>query len=284
MNQLNWINEHLQVILTVAGVIAYWLTQRRSAEAEKAEAEKEAAERSARPTSLAEAEAADESRAERVREEIRRKIAARRSGGEPVRSVEEAARFVIALLDAAGVQQAALVQVPDLRAEIGLEQLRGEAPEEVAQVGHIAQQHALGVVVAGRVHRLGQVDDDRAVGRQQDVELRQVAVHDTRAQHAHHLANQRGVVLQRLLGREGHIVQARGRIAMGVGHQFHQQHAFMKVIRLRHPYTRSGQAVGTLKVLSGTRVLAQTSVTVTEDVPVAGLFGRLWDGLRLLVR
>jgi pimeloyl-ACP methyl ester carboxylesterase len=32
-----------------------------------------------------------------------------RSGGEPVRSVEEAAQFVIALLDAAGVQQAALV-------------------------------------------------------------------------------------------------------------------------------------------------------------------------------
>jgi hypothetical protein len=84
MNPMNWINEHLQVILTVAGVIAYWLTQRRSAEAEKAEAEKEAAERRAQPTSLAEAEAADESRAERVREEIRRKIAARRSGGEPV--------------------------------------------------------------------------------------------------------------------------------------------------------------------------------------------------------
>ncbi len=32
-----------------------------------------------------------------------------RSGGEPVRSVEQAAQFVIALLDAAGVQQAALV-------------------------------------------------------------------------------------------------------------------------------------------------------------------------------
>jgi serine-type D-Ala-D-Ala carboxypeptidase (penicillin-binding protein 5/6) len=45
-----------------------------------------------------------------------------------------------------------------------------------------------------------------------------------------------------------------------------------------------GQAVGTLKVLSGTRVLAQTAVTVTEDVPVAGLFGRMWDSVRLLVR
>ena len=45
-----------------------------------------------------------------------------------------------------------------------------------------------------------------------------------------------------------------------------------------------GQPVGTLKVMSGSRVLLQRPVTVTEDVPVAGLFGRMWDSLRLLVR
>ncbi|MEY8875340.1 MAG: D-alanyl-D-alanine carboxypeptidase family protein [Leptothrix sp. (in: b-proteobacteria)] len=45
-----------------------------------------------------------------------------------------------------------------------------------------------------------------------------------------------------------------------------------------------GQDVGTLKVLSGTKVLVQMPVTVTEDVPVAGVFGRMWDSIRLLVR
>jgi hypothetical protein len=68
---------------------------------------------------------------------------------------------------------------------------------------HVAQQHALRVVVAGGVHGLRQVDDHRAVGGEQDVELRQVAVHDAGAQHAHHLLQQRGVVRARLLGREG---------------------------------------------------------------------------------
>ena len=47
----------------------------------------------------------------------------------------------------------------------------------------------------------------------------------------------------RLLGREGHVVQARGRVALRVGHQLHQQHAILKVIGLRHAHARSGQTV-----------------------------------------
>ncbi|MDP4301812.1 D-alanyl-D-alanine carboxypeptidase family protein [Leptothrix discophora] len=45
-----------------------------------------------------------------------------------------------------------------------------------------------------------------------------------------------------------------------------------------------GQNVGTLKITSNGKVLAQTPITVTQDVPLAGLLGRSWDSLRLWVR
>ncbi|MFM2348017.1 MAG: hypothetical protein RL654_2770 [Pseudomonadota bacterium] len=45
-----------------------------------------------------------------------------------------------------------------------------------------------------------------------------------------------------------------------------------------------GQQVGTLKVLSGTRVLAEVPITVLEPVGQAGMFGRAWDQLRLWLR
>ena len=45
-----------------------------------------------------------------------------------------------------------------------------------------------------------------------------------------------------------------------------------------------GQKLGTLKVISGRQVVAEVPVTVAEPVPMAGLFGRLWDGLRLMIK
>lgn len=45
-----------------------------------------------------------------------------------------------------------------------------------------------------------------------------------------------------------------------------------------------GQQVGTLKVLSGTRVVSEIPVTVLEAVEQAGMFGRAWDTLRLWMR
>jgi serine-type D-Ala-D-Ala carboxypeptidase (penicillin-binding protein 5/6) len=45
-----------------------------------------------------------------------------------------------------------------------------------------------------------------------------------------------------------------------------------------------GQRVGTLKVTTGTHTLAEVPVTVLEPVAEAGFFGRLWDGLRLLIK
>ena len=72
---MNWIIEHLQLVLAIAGGIAYWLNQQRAAAAEN-KAEEEG--KNAQPVSMAEAD--DRMRAEQVRETIRRKIAARREG------------------------------------------------------------------------------------------------------------------------------------------------------------------------------------------------------------
>lgn len=46
----------------------------------------------------------------------------------------------------------------------------------------------------------------------------------------------------------------------------------------------AGQAVGTLKVMKGDKLVAERPLTVIEAVPAAGLIGRLWDGLRLMIR
>ncbi|MDT4846818.1 hypothetical protein FQZ97_808530 [compost metagenome] len=51
------------------------------------------------------------------------------------------------------------------------------------------------------------------------------------------------MVQQRVFGREGHVVQARGGVAVGVGHQVHQQHAFEEVVRRGHAHAGRGQAV-----------------------------------------
>lgn len=80
---MKWITENIQVILAVAGAIAYWLNSQREAAAKAAE-EKEAELRKAQqPASMAEGDADDEMRAEQVREEIRRKIAERRGEAVP---------------------------------------------------------------------------------------------------------------------------------------------------------------------------------------------------------
>ena len=77
---MKWITENIQVILAVAGAIAFWLNSQREA-AEKAAQEREAAlRRASQPSALAETDVAadDELRNEQVREKVRRMIAERR--------------------------------------------------------------------------------------------------------------------------------------------------------------------------------------------------------------
>jgi flagellar basal body-associated protein FliL len=82
---MKWITENIQVILAVAGAIAFWLNSRREA-AEKAAQENEAAlRRASQPAALAETDVAadDELRNEQVRDKVRRMIAERRGEAVP---------------------------------------------------------------------------------------------------------------------------------------------------------------------------------------------------------
>jgi len=45
-----------------------------------------------------------------------------------------------------------------------------------------------------------------------------------------------------------------------------------------------GQQVGTLKVMSGSKLVSEVPVTVTEPVAEAGFLGRAWDSLRLMIK
>ena len=67
---MNWVQEHLQILIAAAAAIAYFLNRQRSAREESDESQ--------RPADQASAEHAERTR--RVQEEIRRKIAERRSG------------------------------------------------------------------------------------------------------------------------------------------------------------------------------------------------------------
>ena len=136
---------------------------------------------------------------------------------------------------------------PDFFTVPGGQQVGCKLAEEQAQVVDVAQQHAFGVVVARSVDRLRQIDDDRAVHTlfrtQQNVELRQVTMHDTGAQHAYDFNQQSGMVPASILRREDDVVQARSRVTVRVGDQFHQQHPIAKVIGLGHPHAGPSQAV-----------------------------------------
>lgn len=75
---MNWILEHFQIVLAIAGAFAFWLKQRKEAKAETSEPQ-------SRPTQPATMEEADDAeRARKIREEILRKISERR--GEPPRA------------------------------------------------------------------------------------------------------------------------------------------------------------------------------------------------------
>ncbi len=80
---MRWITDNIQVILAVAGAIAYWLNSRREAEAKAAEEKEAALRKGQQPAALSEAEAADETRNEQVREKVWRMIAERRGEAVP---------------------------------------------------------------------------------------------------------------------------------------------------------------------------------------------------------
>lgn len=84
---MDWIFEHIQFIAVVAGVIAYWVNQRRRAkEGESADYDGDGIPDVAERRTSAERKGQDPEQAERerqVREEMRRRIAERRGEGPP---------------------------------------------------------------------------------------------------------------------------------------------------------------------------------------------------------
>jgi len=80
---MNWIFEHMQLVVLVGGAIAYWLNQRRKAK-EEAEAMRELESQQASRPAPAQMSVNDEAeRVRRIQEEIRRKILERAGGAVP---------------------------------------------------------------------------------------------------------------------------------------------------------------------------------------------------------
>jgi hypothetical protein len=77
------------------------------------------------------------------------------------------------------------------------------------------------VIVAGRIHRLWQIDDHRAIASDQNVVFAQVAVHDARAQHPHDFPDQAMVMHARHVGRELEIIETRGGLPVFIGDELH---------------------------------------------------------------
>src|SRR5882672_1373300 len=139
------------------------------------------------------------------------------------------------------VQLAALVQRPDLLAVARVQELGRETAQAAGDIGDVAPEHAARVSVARGVDRLGQVDDHGTLVPEEHVVFRQVGVDDPRAEHAHDLAHEGAVDVARLLRRERQIGKPGGGVALGVGHELHQQHAVDEVVGLRHAHAGGGE-------------------------------------------
>src|SRR6187551_2945786 len=105
------------------------------------------------------------------------------------------------------------------------EQFGRTAAESLAEIVHVALEQCEGIVVAGGIDGLRQVDDHRPGGIHQHVELREVAVNDACAEHQHHLRQHEGMPFARLLRRDVDVTQPWRDAALGIADQFHQQHA-----------------------------------------------------------
>lgn len=136
---MNWILEHLQILIGAAAAIAYFLNRRRGAAREE---EHEAQQ----PDGGASAEQAERTR--RVQEEIRRKIAERR-GIEPVPEQRAPAERIPPFVRPTHVPPVDPFGGPMRRVVRKLEEAaarleeRGEDPEEVARKAEMARQARL---------------------------------------------------------------------------------------------------------------------------------------------
>ena len=98
---------------------------------------------------------------------------------------EDAREFVVRF------QIALLEQRPHLTGKFGREQLRCKTAERGSDVVYVSFEHRERTVVARRVDGLRQIDDHRAIGGNEHVEFREIAMDEPDAQHAHDLSYER---------------------------------------------------------------------------------------------
>ena len=134
-------------------------------------------------------------------------------------------------------QIALLVQPPDLATIVAGAQLRRETAEVIGHVLDVAQQHRGSAVVAGCIHSLRQIDDDRTVLADQHVEFRKVAMDEADAKHLHYIGDDPGVKFPCLLHREHDVIQTRRRISLCIADHVHEQDTVDKTVCLRHSHT-----------------------------------------------
>jgi hypothetical protein len=129
-----------------------------------------------------------------------------------------------------------LEQLPHLLGVRQAARLWREAMEEAVHVLDVPKQELSRVGVVCRVDGLGEVDDDRPFGAHEDVEVREIAVHDAGSEHAKNFANQSLVHRPRALGLEHQVGEAWRRVAIGVGDKLHDEHAVDEMLRHGHAH------------------------------------------------
>jgi hypothetical protein len=90
---------------------------------------------------------------------------------------------------------------------------------------------------------LGEIDDHGPLGADEHVELREIAVDEPNAQHAHDLLDEEPVILARSLRRQIDFAESWGRAPGGIGHQLHDQRIVEIAARLGHAHTGGDEFV-----------------------------------------
>ncbi len=120
---------------------------------------------------------------------------------------------------------------------------RVERDEEAQHVVEVAQEEELGARAVRGGDHLREVNDRGAIGGEQDVVGRQIAVDQIAAQHRDDLRQQICVDPHRIVGWDRDVDHARRDLPIGTGDQLHQEDALVEHHRGRDAHAAAGQLV-----------------------------------------
>ena len=142
-----------------------------------------------------------------------------------------------------GLQIATFVELPHFLRVGQRSSARRKAHEKRVEILDVAHQQLARVLIARSVDGLGKINDDRAVHVHQHVEVGQVAVHDSGAEHADDFSKKTRVNALRFLAGELELVEARRRSAIGPFDELHDEDAVYEMERFGHAHTGRFQAI-----------------------------------------